>query len=466
MADLSGVGGQFWTAEKPGLRVPGEFTAQLGQQAEAILAGGLSPGLAQGLDPRPVFELGDMAGAVAAHAADAVARFRPVTLLGQLETGELMTLFDAPNYSGGAGFAPRYIAPVTVFGAHLSSDQRYGAVRFRIDHPYWLGHLVDGDSRVVEDDHSSLTVDACADGNWLVYVSAAPTTLRQLEVRAVSGCLALVELALCPGKEMVTSETQVRIDADSPWLTVHGPGFCGDADYPRLDTLLPREALTLERFAKWIALNDVLDGLAWGVARPVKGVLQVQAQVLSSMVEGLHRRHPEYKQSKFCEEDRDAIGRIRDAVMETARSQADVEGLDSEHVMKAFMLLQEVSFQDRAKVVVAEVTSAVPEIVEAVVNLPSLLGKVRVKFAHQLREKKSEPLEVQWRRWLVVTRVTPWLLRGLLLLWAGVEPEVLHKNYLEHESFAFYRENMMYLVRELGWEMPPDQPAPYVHNGS
>jgi hypothetical protein len=62
--------------------------------------------------------------------------------------------------------------------------------------------------------------------------------------------------------------------------------------------LVPREELTVERFAKWIPLNDTLDGLAWGVATPVEGVLQVQVQVVTSLVEGLHRRLP-YQQSKF-----------------------------------------------------------------------------------------------------------------------------------------------------------------------
>jgi hypothetical protein len=53
----------------------------------------------------------------------------------------------------------------------------------------------------------------------------------------------------------------------------------------------------------------------------------------------------------------------------------------------------------------------------------------------------------------VVTNVTQWLLRGLLLLHAGIEPNVLHDGYLAHRRFAFFRANTAQHVKELGWEL-------------
>ena len=50
-------------------------------------------------------------------------------------------------------------------------------------------------------------------------------------------------------------------------------------------TLLPHIELTVERFAKWIALNDKFDGLAWAVARRMS--VPVQLQPVTSPVEGL-----------------------------------------------------------------------------------------------------------------------------------------------------------------------------------
>src|SRR6185312_15717010 len=59
---------------------------------------------------------------------------------------------------------------------------------------------------------------------------------------------------------------------------------------PRLGTLLSHTELTVERFAKWIALNDTFDGLAWAVARRMNVPVQLQVQLLTSLVEGFHRR--------------------------------------------------------------------------------------------------------------------------------------------------------------------------------
>ncbi len=466
MSTVAAVGGEFWTPENPGVHVRGEFTAQVGQKAEATLDAGLTAGLVTtGPPPTAAFKPGDMAGAVEAHAAGAVARFRPITFHGQLDTGELVSLLDAPNY-GGAGLAPHYIAPTAVFGAHTSPDQLYSVVRFRLDHPYWLGHLTEDTSSVVKDDQSTLSVEASADGNWLVYESSAPAALRQLEIRAMSSCLALAQLALYPDRDLVICETRVRVDAGSPWLTVHGPAFCAEPASPRLDTLLAREELTVERFAKWIALNDRFDGLAWAVARRMEVAVQLQVQLLTSLVEGFHRRlTPTRQQSWFPEATKAALNRVREAAAEAAAEQAEKEGLDRElmldRVKKALGHVGDKSFLERAEAVVAEVCAAVPEIAESVARLPARLTDPRHSFAHQLpQDNAKEPLEDRARRWTVISQVTPWLLRALLLLRVGVEPHVLRQKYLENERFAFYRVNVAQRVGELGWGLPAVQSVP------
>jgi hypothetical protein len=57
-------------------------------------------------------------------------------------TPSRVTLLHAQNHGGQFG-TPRYVAYVAVFGdAHVTGeDQLYSAVRFRLDHPYWLSHL-------------------------------------------------------------------------------------------------------------------------------------------------------------------------------------------------------------------------------------------------------------------------------------------------------------------------------------
>jgi hypothetical protein len=454
------VGGDFWTIENPDVRVRGEFTAEVGAKPEVTLAARLVA------DPPPtaVTEPGDLAAALAVHAARSVAAFQPITLQGQLDTGESVTLLTAHEYEGRYGGNPRYEADVAVLGDYVAGvDQLYSAVRFRVDHPWRLTHLADGESSVVEDDRSTLSVEASDEGNWLLYESSAPATLRQLEIRVVSGCLVLVQLAL--DQDVAIRETQVRVAPDRPWLTVRGRAFCAEIGVLKLETLLRHEELTVERFANWIALNDRLDGLAWGVARPVEGVLQVQAQVVTSLVEGLHRRLP-YAQSKFPDASRGSLDRVKQAARRAAADKAEAEqNLDPQQIRKAVKNsvahMEDVDYAQRAEVVVAKVCSVVPEISESVADLPARLSNVRNDFAHQLpQDEAKEPLEVRYRRWLVAARVTPWLLRGLLLLHAGIEPQALRNGYLQYELFAFYRANTAQLVRELGWELPSDQPAP------
>ncbi|GFG75421.1 hypothetical protein MBOT_27860 [Mycobacterium botniense] len=434
--------------ENPSLRVQGKFTAEVGKQPEACLSAGLVA------DPRVhVFNTpcGGKGVAFSADPAKSIQAFQPITLHGQLDSGESVTLLDAQNHGGDGQFSPppHYVAGAAVLGAHVAgTDQPYSAVRFRIDDPYWLAHLAAGESSVVADDGSTLSVEASEEGNWLVYASSTPVTLRQLEIRVVSGCLVLAQLVT--DQDLVIRDTQVRVDANGPWLTVHGPAFCESANRVNPETLLPREELTVERFAKWIALNDTLDGLAWAVAKPVEGVLQVQAQVLTSLVEGLHRRLP-YEQSRFPDVTKSAFQRIREAARHGAGAQAKAEGLDREQVMQATQFLTEVSFRARADAVVARVSGAVPEIVESVPDLPARLTKTRNQFAHhRLQGKAKKPLALSYRRWLVVTTITPWLLRSLLLLHAGVDPGTLRDRYLQHQRFAFARANLAQLLKELG----------------
>lgn len=108
-----------------------------------------------------------------------------------------------------------------------------------MDHPYWLGHLFGGESSVVKDNQSSLSVEASDDGKCLVYESASSITLRQIEIRVTSACLALLHLALYPDEDRAISETWVRIAPTEPWLTVYGSAFHAEPDLQTARTTTP-----------------------------------------------------------------------------------------------------------------------------------------------------------------------------------------------------------------------------------
>jgi len=124
-------------------------------------------------------------------------------------------------------------------------------------------------------------------------------------------------------------------------------------------------------------------------------------------------------------------------------------------VMKAVSRFEDVDYSQRATDVVTEVCGVVPEIAESVADLPRRLTKARNEMAHHIRpDEKKDSLEIRYRRWSVVVNVTLWLLRGLLLLHAGIEPHVLRDGYLANGCFAFFRANTARHVRELGWKLP------------
>jgi len=453
MTEAVRTSGEFWLPENPGLRVRGEFTAEAGEQPEATLTSNLVE------DPRVAFHTdssGRVTGySVSAQPARSVSSFLPVTLHGQLDSGQLVTLLDAQNYGGAGHFAPRYRSlGVAVVGANVSEDQLYSAVRFRMDRPHWIGHLADGDSSTVQDDGSELSVQSSPDGNWLVYESATPVTLRRLEIRVVSGCLALLQLAIYPDHDRVTRETEVRAGSTDPWLQLRGPAFHAEPGGPEPETLLTREHITIAVLANWIELHTKLDGLTWVIAHPFLGAVQMRVQILTSLVEGFHRQLPGYQQDKYPGVPKAAIRRILDAAREATIAQAAAEGLDTERVKNSLVLHTDVSFLERAEAMVAEVCSAVPEIAESITNLPRRIRNARTDLAHQLSSEADNLIEVRALEWRVVANALSWMLRCLLLLRAGIDPQVLHERLLKFQRFGFFRANTAQHVRELGWDLP------------
>jgi hypothetical protein len=450
------VSGYFWVPEKPDVRVWGAFSADGGHKPEVVLAGGLVN------DPRVVKTNSAGGRAFLSSAAATVKAFRPITLQGQFDTGHAVTLVNAYNH-GRDGFyfgSPHYKADYAVIGdRHVSGvDQLFSAMRFRFGDPYWLGHLRESKAIAVDSDGSALSVETSDDGNWLVYTAAAPATLRELKTRVVLGCLALAELAL--DQDFAARDTHVRINDGDPWLSVHGP----ESDTPPNEfdarTLLPREELTVGRFARWISLNDTLDGLASVVARPIKAPLQTQVLVVTPLVEGLHRRMPEtFEQSKFAGASPSALKRIKEAAQRAARGTAtNRRRLDPQQVhvavMSAVSHVEDVDYLQRATDVVTKVCAVLPEIAESVADLPILLTDARNEMAHQFPlDHEKEPLGVRHLRWLVVASVTPWLLRGLILLEAGIDPSVIHDRHLAYSRFLDFRTNVARFVSELDREL-------------
>ena len=452
MTQPTPVAGEFCSADDSTNRARGEFTDLFDRGAIAGLERNLVP------DPRvSVFtnDNGRETGyAVSADPARSVEAFLAITLHGTLDSGEAVTLLHAQNH-GGAGWLPEYRAAVAVLGDHIVDDQLFTAVRFRMDHPAWLAHLSDAQTCRVGDDGSTLTVQASeANDNWLVYESSKPVTLRQIEIRAVSGCLALLQLALYTDDDRTVCETQVRIGPTSPWLAVHGTGFCSERGSREHETLLPASQLTIERYAAWIALHTKLDGLTWVVARPFNGAVQTRVLLLTTLIEGFHRATDDHNQDKFPDAEKAALRRIGAAARTAAKVQASEEAIDENTVERAVVFYTEVSYRERAQAIVSDVYSVVPEVVESINDPSSRILKARNYLAHQLKEDDGHSFEARVLEWLIVANTLSWLLRCFLLLRAGIDPAVLRERLLQIQRFGFFRANNAQHARELGWTLP------------
>lgn len=436
----------------------GEFTAETGQDAEVTLVGAVAR------DPRMTVEhtaTGNTVTSVSGDPAAHVAAFAPIDLHGQLDSGELVSLVSAQNHGL---FAPRYVARAAVSGAHVTGDQLYSAVRFRIDHPYWTAHLTDGETCTVPDDGSVLRATAPGEGTdkgtWLVYESAQPRSRRDLDSRVLAGCLALARLAL--DRPLALRTVEVRITDDGEWLPLHSRAFSAQVSgYGQ--SLLPREKLTVERFAGWIALNDRLDGLASAVYELGSGTVQSQVLAGTSLVEGLHRRLP-YEQSQFPKATGGACGRVKKAARNAAAGRAEAEkemkpDLVLTAVKDAVSHFEDVGYRTRAQDITDEVTSAVPELTESVPDLTGKLMAARNEIAHHLvLNDAKESFDNRIDRWVAISYVTPWLLRLLLLLHVGIEPDALHTACRDSDRFGFTRVNVAAIARDLGWPPAADLP--------
>ena len=133
------------------------------------------------------------------------------------------------------------------------------------------------------------------------------------------------------------------------------------------------------------------------------------------------------------------------------------EGLDPDvmgtRVWNALGQLGDKSFLERAEEIIAAACAAVPEVGGSITTLASRLRDPRNTFAHQLRP--AGVLQDRYDRWMVLSIVTPWLLRVRLLLEVGIDPQVLREKYLENETFTLHREQAEILVKKLGWDKPP-----------
>lgn len=416
VAPLSETNGTFWTTD--GQPVTGMLVAK-NKRTRLTLNGFLSD------DPRVIHPTaGSSVTRISRTAERSVAASLPRDIFGTLDTGAQVSLIRAQNFGGsGLDLLPEFQSSILISGDHVTASQLYRAVRFRLDQPYWTQHLIDGESAITPDDGSVISVKFRDGVPWLVYECAIPATLLELSRRVVSGCVVLGWLMW--DERIVSAETEVRIDAVSPWLSVQGRQFTRTPKSDPSGQFLPRESLTVALLADWIALNTQLDGLTWAVHELVNGTVQARTILGTSLIEGYHRRMDGIYAQKKC-------------VMITPKN----GGAPVKKVVNK-------SFNDRATEVISEVSDIASELISTVPNLPKILTDARNDIAHHLVDK-TRSHEDRFVGWIVAARICPWLLRVFLLVHAGIDRQVLLNGLAISSNYEYACANASQRAIEAG----------------
>jgi hypothetical protein len=255
----------------------------------------------------------------------AAADYTPRTLLGVLDSGELITLIDAHMQAN----LP-FLQPVQTFtgykyllGAHIpAADHRITGIRWtwdiKPDAAQWLqgtrAHVTGGSLQ------GHIVPWRNNDRAGLQFRPDVAIPLNDARQNVVAAATQL--LVLWSGRLFDVVDLEVQLDNASwhPFATdtpENGP-------FKRSD-LLPLDELALETLAQWLPLAKKLDPLPY-IAGASAGVLQIDAHAVASGVEGLHRRM--YAARRPLETlSKAAVKRAMRAGREAAVQQLLIEGL-------------------------------------------------------------------------------------------------------------------------------------------
>lgn len=221
--------------------------------------------------------------------AKIAADYAPRSIFGRLDDGSLISFLEAHMESGpifSIETLQRFSGQRYVFGAHISDEmESVSGVRWTWDLPSRIA----GWSREI----GGVTVTGELPGtvySWefegsagLNFEAVPSIPLHRVLKDAVSSCTQLMGLwsGLRPPKVVHIEFRRT----DGTWCSYVRPSEEGRL---QRSSLLPLTDLSLQKFSDWIRLAIRIDPFPYIVNAPTN-VLQVDAQVLATAIEGLHR---------------------------------------------------------------------------------------------------------------------------------------------------------------------------------
>ncbi|WP_394253070.1 HEPN domain-containing protein [Arthrobacter pityocampae] len=211
----------------------------------------------------------------------------PRTVLGLLDTGEPISLLGAimQHLHGDIRFQ-RFALPSLVRGAHLHGrDDAVGGIRWRWRIPPQVAGWTHDSASRVEGDLAGVLSPWCDDrdaGLQLLLDQPSPLDATLTRSREYSSQLVALACFNAPPAAMVT---EIRVNDE--WREYEVPE---QDPAPQVETrLIPLKSLTVPAFADWLPKADLIHPFPF-MANSLTNILQLDAMILGTLLEGLHRR--------------------------------------------------------------------------------------------------------------------------------------------------------------------------------
>lgn len=357
------------------------------------------------------------------HPRKLVADFEPRDIVGVLENDEPVSLLGAlmsdPSFTF-LGVKQSFHGDTSLFGAHLPSKQaEVSGIRWT-----WSG--TDGrflgttaaDAAVEGALAGSLQLWVHETGNGLQFEGTSPLPLQVLLNDIQNTCSQLPGLWYAQNPPEVS---RIEILIQDRWCSFHLKKR--NAPALKRTQLLPSGDLAIDTFAKWISLAYTIFPFPFIVNAPTN-VLQLDAQVLGTVVEGLHYRI-KGEGVRITDFPAAAVKRAAGVARRTGvRALVDVEHYPDEEEAKRIFNetlghLNKMTYQDRALELLKPVHELVPSLFGPdFTDWVEMVKKIRNAQSHQAVRRFDEPLIANYYvavtscRWALHLRMLMELLPG------------------------------------------------------
>jgi hypothetical protein len=462
---MTSEAGVFWLPSEPDTRVPGHLILPDKGPPTLELHGPLASSQ-KVVSHNP--ETGELV-------MDRIEEPAEVLIYGFLEDSpRLVTLVDCMGIGGKDVLfglvpleQPRYQARNTIRGAHISgASETFTAVRIRVgDIDTWASlpsferekstedaaiirvrrmNLAPVDTSkgaklsLVEQIGSSwgsLVEGRIARSVWLQIESFGALTLRQIDRDYVSPIASYLSFALGAYSPL----TAVQVKAEDKWLDVRHGGMSPDSPdrVQRGDVLLPLDVAGLDIVARYLDVYEKAGPAAPVIANLLRNGsnpnIETQVLELTTVAEGIHRRlFPE--DTRMTEDDAQRLqGLVAAAITkEDDRHQIIVKGSISR--------LEEASYNQRLRRLVAEVKAAMPGVCGRDNRWVNSVYDARNSFAHRTQGFLDENLIDEF---YAVSQSLRWVLMGVLLLQSGVPAETLAARVQQNQQYRLFKNHML-----------------------